>query len=94
MALRGFTIILIPDENGYQVEVPHFPGCTTWGETPQKAFENAKEALELLLEEPGEFDMDALELPSEFPVVIGKVDVEVPNQLSEAKIPVSADVIR
>lgn len=92
MPLRKFTVILVPDEDGYQVFVPHFPSCTTWGKTPQEAFENAKEAMELILEEPSVFDKDALELPSEFHVVVGDIDVEVPASLSQELEKASAEV--
>ncbi|MDP7102814.1 MAG: type II toxin-antitoxin system HicB family antitoxin [SAR202 cluster bacterium] len=50
MVSQRFTVILIPDTDGYQVIVPHYPECTTLGETPEAAFSNAKEALELILE--------------------------------------------
>jgi predicted RNase H-like HicB family nuclease len=79
MATKQFTVILIPDEDGYQVFVPHFPSCTTWGETPEQALAHAKEAMELLLEEPGVFEKDVLDLPSKFHVTVGEVDVEVPD---------------
>ena len=89
MAAQQFTVILIPDEDGYQVVVPHFPSCTTWGRTPSEAFANAREAMELLLEEPGAFELDALELPTKFPVIVGDVDVQVPDavRLKTDKVP-------
>ena len=50
MAHQKFTVFLIPDEDGYQVVVPHYPECTTWGKSPKDALKSAKEAMELLLE--------------------------------------------
>ena len=92
MPLRKFTVILVPDEDGYQVFIPHFPSCTTWGKTPQEAFENAREAMELILEEPSVFDRDALELPSEYHVVVGDIEVEVPASLASEPEKVSVEV--
>jgi predicted RNase H-like HicB family nuclease len=48
--------LLPEEEGGYSVFVPLFPSCTTQGETAEEALNNAKEALELLLEEPTEDD--------------------------------------
>ena len=42
-----FTVILFPDEDGYTVIVPYYPEVTTWGQTPEEAFEMAQECLEL-----------------------------------------------
>ena len=50
-------VIPIPDDDGYQVVVPQFPNCTTWGETRDEAFANGKEAMELILEELEEIDL-------------------------------------
>ena len=79
MTTRRFTAVLIPDEDAYQVVVPRFPNCTTWGSTPAEALANAREAMELLVEDPSEIDLDALQLPSEFHVIVGNIEVEVPD---------------
>ena len=50
MAIQKFTVMLIPDEDGYQAIFPYYSGAITWGQTPKEALENAKEALELILE--------------------------------------------
>ena len=81
MTTRRFTAILIPDEDDYQVVVPRFPSCTTWGSTPAEALANAREAMELLVEEPSELDREALDLPTEFHVTVGSIEVEVPDNL-------------
>jgi antitoxin HicB len=45
-------VILIPDETGgYNVEVPSLPGCFTQGDTIDEALTNAKEAIELWIED-------------------------------------------
>ena len=84
MAQKKFTIILIPDEDGYQAIVPHYSGCNTWGKTPEKAFANAKEALELILEVEAEQE-GALVPPNAHAshVVVGDIEVEVPDSLIE-----------
>lgn len=81
MTTRRFTTILIPDEDAYQVIVPRFPSCTTWGETPTEALANAREAMEALIEEPSEVERESLELPTEFHVIVGNIEVEVPEEL-------------
>ena len=86
MAKRKFTVILIPDEEGYQVVVPHYSGVNTWGETPKEAFANAQEALELLLESEAESER-GFTLPPVTPaphVVLGEIEAEVPECIIEA----------
>ncbi len=79
MSKRSVPVILLPEEDGgYSVFVPLFPACTTQGETAQEALENAKEAMELILEEPSEDDLECLELLDISHVVLGRVEVEIP----------------
>ena len=49
-------VVLTPDleDGGYAVTVPALPGCITEGKTIDEALTNAREAIELYLE-----DMDA-----------------------------------
>jgi predicted RNase H-like HicB family nuclease len=42
---RIYTVLLIPDEGGYAVEVPALPGCFTQGATRAEALANAQEAI-------------------------------------------------
>ncbi|MDQ3701908.1 MAG: type II toxin-antitoxin system HicB family antitoxin [Chloroflexota bacterium] len=42
---RTYTVLLIPDEGGYAVEVPALPGCFTQGATRAEALANAREAI-------------------------------------------------
>jgi len=54
-------IILIPDETGgFTVEVPSLPGCITEGDTIEEAKANAREAIELWID-------DAIEHGEEIP---------------------------
>lgn len=47
----SYQIHLIPDEEGgYTVLVPALPGCVSYGKTAEEATKNAKEAIELHLE--------------------------------------------
>ena len=79
MSKRNVPVILLPDEDGgYSVFIPLFPACTTQGETPVEALKNAKEALELILEEPSNDDLECLELLEVSHVVLGRVEVEIP----------------
>jgi predicted RNase H-like HicB family nuclease len=51
--MRRYTVLLIPDpeEGGYTVRVPALAGLNTEGDTITEALENAREAIELYLEE-------------------------------------------
>ena len=87
MAQRKFTVILLPLETGgYQVYFPDYPDCITVGDTIDKALGHAKEAMELHLkveaEERGDPVPEYVHVPH---VVVGEVDVEVPDSLIEAK---------
>jgi antitoxin HicB len=48
-----FLVRLIPDLEigGYTVEVPSLRGCVTQGDTVEEALANAKEAIELWIED-------------------------------------------
>ena len=82
MAMLKFTTVLIPDEEGYQAIVPHYPEVTTWGKTPGEAFEMAKECLELILEEHAETHREQVLPGVQAPhIVVGAIEVEVPEAL-------------
>ena len=79
-----FSVILFPDEDGYGVYVPGYPEVISWGETPEHAWEMAKECLELILEIHAEDRADDEQvLPGSNPphVVVGTIDAEVPDVL-------------
>ncbi len=49
--IKSFQIDLISEkEGGYTVVVPQLPGCISYGKTVEVATKNAKEAIELHLE--------------------------------------------
>jgi predicted RNase H-like HicB family nuclease len=49
--VSSYQINLIPErEGGYTVLVPLLPGCVSYGKTVEEATENAREAIELHLE--------------------------------------------
>ena len=97
MAIQKFTVMLIPDEDGYQAIFPYYSGAITWGQTPKEALENAKEALELILEAEAEDGLGPVPYNVHAShVVIGEIEAEVPDtlmsELIEAQAKPSADV--
>ena len=82
MPLQKFTVFLMPQEDGYQVIVPHYPNCTTEGDTVQEALANAKDAMEGLLYVESKNGGDKVEPFVFVPhVVVAEVEVEVPENL-------------
>lgn len=50
--ISSYSVVLTPAENGgYTVTVPTLPGCFTEGDTYEEALSNAREAIELCLEQ-------------------------------------------
>ena len=50
--MRTYHIVLEPvEEGGYAVHVPAFAGCHTQGETVDEAIANARDAIELNIED-------------------------------------------
>ncbi len=82
MAKQKFTVILMPDGDGYHVNVPDYPDVNTWGQTPEEAFEMAQECLELVLEVYAEEGRDPV-IPQVHAshVIVGTVEAEVPEAL-------------
>ncbi|MCY4652098.1 MAG: type II toxin-antitoxin system HicB family antitoxin [Dehalococcoidia bacterium] len=82
MAKQKFTVILMPDGDGYHVNVPDYPDVNTWGQTPEEAFEMAQECLELVLEVYAEEGRDPV-LPEVHAshMIVGTVEAEVPEAL-------------
>ena len=84
MPLQKFTIFLMPQEGGYQVILPHYPNCTTEGDTVEEALANAKDAMEGLLYVESKHGGDKVESYVFAPhVVVADIDVEVPESLLE-----------
>jgi predicted RNase H-like HicB family nuclease len=83
MNTRKVTVVLFAEEDGgYVAFMPLFPSSTTEGETVQETLKNAKESLELALEEPSDVDLESLDHSHAKYIVVGEVEVEVPDQVS------------
>ncbi len=86
MVKRKFTVFLLPDDDGYQVVFPHYPNCTTCGDTVEEALMMAKEAIELVLEVEAEQGADPVPPNAHVShVVVGEIEAEVPESLIEAE---------
>ena len=49
--IRSYLVDFVPaDDGGYTVVVPALPGCISYGRTAKEAARNAREAIELHLE--------------------------------------------
>ena len=84
MPQQKFTVFLMAQEDGYQVIVPHYPNCTTEGDTVEEALANAKDAMEGLLYVEAKHGGDKVGSHVFAPhVVIANIDVEVPKSLLE-----------
>ena len=91
MAQRKFTVILLPDEGGYHVVFPDYPGCVTQGASVEEALQMAKEAMEPYLDVAAERGADPVpEHVHVRHVVVGEVDVDVPDSLIETDEEVGA----
>lgn len=83
MDKRKVTVVLFSgDDGGYSAFIPLFPSCTTEGDTAEEALKNAKESLELALEESKPDDMECLDYSNPGHIVVGEVEVEVPGKVS------------
>ena len=51
--MRRYTAVLYcdPEDGRYSVEVPALPGCVTEGDTLEEALTNARDAIQLYLED-------------------------------------------
>ena len=87
MGKRKFTIFLMPIEDGiYRAFSPFYPGCITDGDTVDEALKHAKEAMEGILQAEAKNNGDTVP-PYVYAdhVVIGEVDIEVPDSLIGAE---------
>ena len=84
MPKQKFTVILLPDEDCYQVFFPHYPDCITFGESVSDALQKAQEALELTLKSDAEQGRDPVPENAWAPhVVVADIEAEVPDSLME-----------
>ena len=82
MAKQKFTVMLIPDDGGYQVIIPYYDNAIAWGATPDEAMANAVDALETILEADAEAGDNSVPYNVHAShVVVGDVEVEVPDVL-------------
>ncbi len=51
--MRRYSIVLIPDQEagGFTAQVPAIPGCFTEGDTIEECIENARDVIQLFLDE-------------------------------------------
>ena len=90
MKSHKVTVILYPGEDGAYVSyVPLFPECTTEGTSVEEALANARESLELHLEDADDDDLENIELSYVPHVVVGQVDVAAPERRYESGYPVA-----
>ena len=83
MNTRKVTVVLFPGEDGgYVAFMPLFPSCTTEGETVEETLKNARQSLELALEAPTDVDLECLNHSHAKYIILGEVEVEVPEQVS------------
>ena len=87
MTKRKVTVVLFHDDEagGYTAIMPTFPHCTTQGETVSHAMAMAKECLELNLQEPTDWDLFNLDHAYSEHVVVGAIEVEVPDPPASSK---------
>ena len=82
MVKKKVTVVLLHDEEagGYSVIIPTIPELATMGDDVEHAFAMAKECLELSLKEPTDWDYYDLDHAYSEHVVVGTIEVEVPDQ--------------
>ena len=85
MPQKKFTVILLPDEDCYQVFFPHYPDCITFGASVPEALQMAQEALELTLKSHADWGRDPVpENAWASHVVVADIVAEVPESLIKA----------
>lgn len=90
MKYHKVTVILYPGEDGAYVSyLPLFPECTTQGSSVEEALANARESLELHLEDAGDDDLENIELSHVPHVVVGQVDVAAPERVYKGDRPMA-----
>lgn len=81
MVKRKVTVILLhEDDGGYTAVIPTFPQLATMGDDVDHAFAMAKECLEVSLKEPSDWDYYSLDYAYSERVVVGAVEVDVPER--------------
>ena len=83
MVKKKVTVVLLHDDEqgGYTVIIPTTPELATMGDDVEHAFAMAKECVELSLKEPTDWDYYDLDHAYSEHVVVGTIEVEVPDPL-------------
>ena len=90
---KRVRVLLFPSDDGRYVAVmPFLRGCTTQGDSPEEALANARESIELMLEDATDDDLESLDLSWSPHVVVGEVEVTMPKRTVSS--PVGAGNIR
>lgn len=85
MPKQKFTVILLPDEDCYQVFFPHYPDCITFGASVPEALQRAQGALELTLKSHADWGGDPVpENAWASHVVVADIVAEAPESLIKA----------
>lgn len=81
MVKKKVTVVLLHDDEqgGYTVIIPTIPELATMGDDVEHAFTMAKECLELSLKEPTDWDYYNLDHAYSEHVVVGTIEVDVPD---------------
>ena len=81
MVKKKVTVVLLHDDEqgGYTVIIPTIPELATMGDDVDHAFAMAKECLELSLKEPTDWDYYDLDHAYSEHVVVGTIEVDVPD---------------
>ncbi len=82
MIKKKVTVVLLHDDDqgGYSVVIPTIPQLATMGESVEHALAMAKECLEISLQEPSDWDYFSLDHAYSEHVVIGTIEVELPDR--------------
>lgn len=87
MIKKKVTVVLLHDDEmgGYSVIIPSIPQLATMGENVEHAFAMAKECLEISLQEPTDWDYYNLDHAYSEHVVVGTIEVELPDPPKTAR---------
>ena len=82
MAKRKVTVVLLHDDEagGYSVIIPSVPLLATVGDNVEHGLAMAKECLGLSLQEPTDWDYYELDHAYSEHVVVGTIEVELPDR--------------
>ena len=87
MVKKKVTVVLFHDDEagGYSAVMPTFPYGSTMGDTIEYAMAMAKECLELTFQEPTDWDLFDLDHAYSEHVVVGTIEIEVPERPASGK---------